>query len=111
MLEGVSGIASVLLLAAFVAAGPADQTVQGQSCMEDQPCWTWSRMGDRTRGVLDRQGHRVTVEACEFSYRKAHHLLSPKTKPLKGDATAQKMCPPKNTLAAAIDADGQNDRS
>jgi hypothetical protein len=38
-------------------------------CAEDDPCWTWSRMGNRRRGVLDLStGQRVVVGPCTFRH-------------------------------------------
>lgn len=38
-------------------------------CAEDDPCWTWSRMGARRRSVLDLStGQRVVVSPCTFRH-------------------------------------------
>lgn len=38
-------------------------------CQEDDPCWTWSKMGNRRRSVVDlATGERVVVGPCTFRH-------------------------------------------
>lgn len=50
------------LLACAVPANAAQQR-----CMEDQPCWTWSKMGNHKRGVTTAGGKLLVVGPCRFA--------------------------------------------
>ena len=58
-------------------------------CMEDQPCWTWSTMGNRERGVfIVGRAHRVIVNPCTF--RRVHARIDwTRTLPMRGDYVAR----------------------
>lgn len=42
---------------------PASRTV----CHEDRPCWIWSRMGNRRRGVVTMRGTPIVVGPCTYA--------------------------------------------
>jgi hypothetical protein len=61
----------VIALAAMLPAlaKPTDATSARHTiaCQEGDPCWSWSQMGNRKRGVVDlRTGLRVVVGPCAF---------------------------------------------
>jgi hypothetical protein len=52
-----------LVLASPTLAAP-DSPTKGQTaaeCFEDMPCWRWSEMGNRKRGVTLKSGRVVVV--------------------------------------------------
>lgn len=61
------------------------------NCQEDMPCWTWSKMGNMTRGVyLWSYGERAVVDACYFAYLDHIGRINwRRTKRLKGDQFAR----------------------
>lgn len=61
-------------------------------CAEDNPCWAWSTMGDRHRGIVDAWGNPRVVGPCEFVYRKRHGMLSPGLDHMRGDRFARRAC-------------------
>lgn len=62
-------------------------------CAEDAPCWTWSTMGNHSRGVVLTDGRRVVVRPCRFAQLdRAHGIDWTRTSRLRGDATARKAC-------------------
>lgn len=56
-------------------------------CAEDAPCWTWSRMGNRSRGVLV-DGARRVVGPCTFRRFVIAGLVDRQAEPLRGDSWA-----------------------
>jgi hypothetical protein len=60
----------VLAMDAYGAPTPQDSPTKGSTaaaqCMEDEPCWKWSRMGNRKRGVV-LDGRLVIVGRCRFA--------------------------------------------
>jgi hypothetical protein len=57
-------------------------------CAEDDPCFTWSKMGDRRRGVLDlASGRRVVVGPCTFRHMwmNGNADLSKSSERMRGD--------------------------
>lgn len=53
----------------MIAAILATVALASPGCSEDQPCWTWSTMGNLDRGVyVKHRSRRVVVEPCEFAY-------------------------------------------
>lgn len=64
-------------------------------CEEGEPCWSWSKMGNKRRGVvLTYGGGRRVVSPRGFckldrSYRIDWH----ETPVMKGDAYARSLCP------------------
>jgi len=56
------------------------------TCREDMPCWAWSRMGNRKRGVLLADGRRVIVGPCGF--KRLHDRGKVHGQKIRGDAWA-----------------------
>jgi hypothetical protein len=56
-------------------------------CAEDDPCWTWSRMGNRRRGVIV-DGRRRVVGPCGYAQLRVAGLLDAGNARLRGDAWA-----------------------
>jgi hypothetical protein len=57
-------------------------------CAEDDPCWTWSRMGNHRRAVLDlASGRRVVVSPCTFRHMwmNGNAALSKRSEQMRGD--------------------------
>lgn len=82
-------VAFALYTALVLAVLPS--AVGATQCQEDQPCWTWSTMGNRKRSVIDlRSGQRVIVGPCAFRNLWLHGNadLSHKSDRLRGDWTA-----------------------
>lgn len=44
-------------------------------CAEDAPCWTWSTMGNRKRGVVTMHGTPLTVGPCRFARLVRTHVV------------------------------------
>lgn len=61
----------------------------GARCAEDSPCWTWSRMGIRQRGVIVNGAARV-VSPCTYRKLRVAGLIDARTEHLRGDAWAMK---------------------
>jgi hypothetical protein len=58
-------------------------------CAEDDACWTWSRMGNRRRGIVTRWGTPLVVGPCRFArLRRAGRVDYPRFARMKGDAWA-----------------------
>jgi hypothetical protein len=108
LLDGALGLGAVVLAAATVAVGAPRET-PSPVCQEDSSCWVWSTMGDHSRSIVTDKGKRTNAEPCEFSYRHDHGLLAKKSRHMKGDWTALRLCPSPPSLQSAIDADGAND--
>jgi hypothetical protein len=52
-------------------------------------CWTWSRMGNRRRGIVTRWGTPLVVGPCRFAkLRRAGRVDYPRFARMKGDAWA-----------------------
>jgi hypothetical protein len=60
---------------AEVFAAPAQAAA---TCQEDEPCWTWSTMGNRHRGIVTLSGNARVVGPCTFQrlYRTGHIAYS-----------------------------------
>ena len=74
--------------AASVAPSVSATATLASPCMEDEPCWTWSRMGNRTRGVVTRYGNPLVVGPCRFARMHRAHRLDPHNERMRGDAWA-----------------------
>lgn len=66
-----------------------------QPCNEDQPCWVWSQMGNRKRGVgvayHAKRGIRIkhlVVGPCRYQLLALNNYLTSDTPRLKGDSYA-----------------------
>lgn len=81
--------AGILTAGAVVSPSLAYKAPSAAStCMEDAPCWTWSKMGDRRRGVTAyvRGGtERRVVGPCAFARLYWSGRLAPHTASLRGD--------------------------
>lgn len=99
-------IAAIVTAAAILAlVCMPSATHAATRCAEDDPCWTWSTMGDLQRGVHVRNTPRAihigtrrigsprqwrVVSPCEFAFLAHEGLLTSKTTPLKGDLFAER---------------------
>lgn len=101
------GVALAIILACFLiiaatAALAADfaRADASQSCAEDSPCWTWSRMGNRKREVVTLSGNVRVVGPCRFArmWASGHigysivvdgHRYGGMLEPMRGDAWAR----------------------
>lgn len=70
----------------MIALAPPPAIVQHVKCQEDQPCWTWSTMGNRKRLVVTVNGGALVVGPCRFRRLAEAGQLLPD--PLRGDFTA-----------------------
>jgi hypothetical protein len=66
-------------------------------CMEDDPCWSWSTMGNLDRGVYVRGEtgkvvrRRVVVDPCTFAWLSFNGRIDWRRTPhLRGDQFARK---------------------
>lgn len=80
-------------LASLAHAAPTTAT----RCMEDQPCFTWSTMGNLDRGVYvrteggQRVRRRVVVDPCTFAWLSFNGRIDWRRTPhLRGDGFARK---------------------
>ena len=72
-----------------MARARAASNVISPWCREDDPCWTWSTMGNRTRGIVTTDGARLRVGPCRFRrLRQAHGIDWTRTPHLRGDYIA-----------------------
>jgi len=72
-----------LLVASLVLA--ACGTAGAAVCHEDQPCWSWSTMGNHKRGVTVN-GVRRVVGPCQFAKLVARKTVT--YRPMRGDRWA-----------------------
>jgi hypothetical protein len=75
----------LLLLALIVIAAPAPAAPSRARCAEDMPCWNWSVMGDRQRGVVTMWGTPKVVTCGSLRWLVRHGDLDPGTPWLRGD--------------------------
>jgi len=82
-------LATLAALAALALPSTAAAHAQPaqERCQEDAPCWTWSTMGNRHRGVVLADGRRVVVGPCGFARARIDWQRTPR---LRGDATARR---------------------
>lgn len=72
------------------ADGPAYVNGAGTVCAEDEPCWTWSTMGNLSRGIVTTRGARIVVDPPRFArLARAHRIDWHATPHLRGDAWAR----------------------
>ena len=91
-------IAAVAVLACEAAASPyvpVDSPTTGRTapetrCLEDEPCWRWSTMGNRKRGIISvRSGRRVIVGPCRFARMRMRGAIDWRRTPhIRGDLYA-----------------------
>lgn len=94
----LAGMLACLTLACAASAYAAPTRA---TCAEDDPCWSWSTMGNRTRGITSLNGTPLVVGPCRYArmWRRAHalhmaRLLGPA---LRGDAWARRYgCTPRH---------------
>ena len=76
-------VIAALLIAIGIGGCVAAQSAQSRPCAEDAPCWTWSTMGNRQRGITLKGGKHVVVKPLRFAqlwdagridWRKSAHL-------------------------------------
>lgn len=88
----VGALAGVSVMAAMPAASSGSVSAgyrTASACQEDAPCWTWSRMGNRQRGVVLRDGSRVVVGPCRYAWLvQGGRLDRTRTVLLRGDSWA-----------------------
>lgn len=79
----------IVLAASLVVAAPASGAASAK-CQEDQPCWTWSTMGNAKRGVYVVGSDRVRVVGVTTFARlwRADRINWDVTVPLRGDFKA-----------------------
>jgi hypothetical protein len=79
-------------------------------CMEDQPCWQWSTMGNLDRGVYVRTEDTgrpvrriVVVDPCTFAWLSFHGRIDwRRTRHLRGDGFARRYgCNPRRYAPTA----------
>lgn len=101
-------VALVVVLPTSAEAHTSAQAAR--TCAEDAPCWTWSRMGNRKRGITTRhpRASRV-VGVC--GYWRVWHAgnLDPRTPRLRGDRWARRhgreVCAASHSAAASNPSD------
>lgn len=87
-----------LMLVSIGVVGLADIPTQeprleitSQRCVEDDPCFTWSTMGNHRRGVRTLDGRKLVVGVCRFKRLAAAGRLA--YWPMRGDIPAiQREC-------------------
>jgi hypothetical protein len=85
--------AALAVVAALSIPSTASAAGSSPRCVEDDACWTWSTMGNRSRGVVLTDGRRVVVRPCRFARLDARGRIDWQRSPrLKGDATARTRC-------------------
>jgi hypothetical protein len=73
----------------FITLGAS---AEGAECHEDSPCWVWSKMGNKQRGV-NVDGKRLIVKPCTYAeLARTHQLDIDTTEPLRGDWWARMIC-------------------
>jgi len=77
------------ILAGIVLAFPA--TAAAAPCHEDQPCWVWSKMGNKQRGVYV-DGKLYVVMPCTYANLAHAHRLDKTNVKLRGDVWAHWVC-------------------
>ncbi|MEJ7786174.1 MAG: hypothetical protein WKF96_15315 [Solirubrobacteraceae bacterium] len=82
-------LATLGALALLPASAVAQPSTAAPRCQEDAPCWTWSTMANRHRGVVLSDGRRVVVGPCGFA-RAAARIDWQRTPHMRGDATARR---------------------
>lgn len=78
-------------LMVLVVVGIKDVAGASPRCVEDDPCWSWSTMGNLMRGVVMVGGRVVVVDPCRFAY--ADHVGNidwTRTRRLFGDGFARR---------------------
>lgn len=62
-------ITALVLLVVSVCALRAELATASEraQCSEDDPCWVWSKMGNRKRGIVTLHGTPMVVGPCKFS--------------------------------------------
>lgn len=78
------------LAAAPSADADAAATLPGRPCADDEPCWNWTTMGNRRRGVVTMWGTPLVVSPHRYCLLARHHNLSPGLPKLRGDFTARR---------------------
>ncbi len=83
-------IALAVLIAAVIALACAPSAHAAKFCAEDDPCWTWSTMGNLDRGVYVKGRRFRVVTPCQFATLAELSLIDWKrTAHLRGDAYAR----------------------
>jgi hypothetical protein len=90
----ISGALCALALAT-AGAIPTDALASpekaGKACLEDQPCFRWSNMGNGARGVTLTSGRHVVVSVCRFQRLDHRGRIDWQATPhLKGDSYARR---------------------
>lgn len=88
---------SASLIVAFALAGTLASSAVSHSrdrveCFEDQPCWTWSTMGNRKRGIVlaGSRRHKV-VGVCAFKRLDRRGRIDwHRTDRIRGDMSARR---------------------
>jgi hypothetical protein len=58
--------ASAILAITALGAAVESASAATPACQEDQPCWVWSKMGNRKRGIVTAWGDSRVVGPCGF---------------------------------------------
>jgi hypothetical protein len=61
-----AGVAIVAVVGPSAEARPAEAARHRTSCVEDAPCWSWSQMGNRRRGIVTAWGTPKVVGPCGY---------------------------------------------
>jgi hypothetical protein len=82
-------VAILACVMVFVTLGASAEA--STPCHEDEPCWVWSKHGNKQRGV-DVDGKRLVVKPCTYAELARTHQLDSTTAPLRGDWWARMIC-------------------
>jgi len=88
-----SVLIGALMCVAFLApsaapalASPLSAPAGGTACLEDMPCFNWTKMGNRKRGVVTMWGTMKVVGCGDFRWLVRHGDLDERSTPwLVGD--------------------------
>ena len=80
-----------LCAAAIIAAAVAGPATGSTPCLEDEPCWSWSTMGNHKRAVKTDGGRLLVVGPCRFRRLDKAGLIDwARTGDMNGDSWARK---------------------
>ena len=85
-------LAALLLMVASTAQlsdnlASAAVPVAGKNCQEDEPCWTWSTMGNKRRGIVTMWGTPKVVTCGQYRhlYRTGNLDIGSRPGSMRGD--------------------------
>jgi hypothetical protein len=81
---------ALLATLALTGCAQTDHPSHASRCMEDDPCWSWPTMGNRTRGAQfkawDGSIRTLVLSTCEWRVGMKAHTIDPTLNaPMRGD--------------------------